>query len=112
MAVKKHSPPELKLVKAPETQKRVRVRNRTAWCLQHTKPLQALGQQPLIDEELEVLTSTGRSNAAMRRRELVLMGYVEDTGNTKRTTHGRPAKVWRITVKGLEKLQSLKGVKE
>ena len=46
------------------------------------------------DEELERRLSMRHQTVSARRRELVLMGRVKDSGVKRRTTSGRKAVVW------------------
>jgi hypothetical protein len=46
------------------------------------------------DEELERKLSMRHQTVSARRRELVLMGMVKDSGVKRRTTSGRKAVVW------------------
>ena len=48
------------------------------------------------DEEIEDATGLKHQTASARRRELVLKGLVEHTGEYRRTRSGRRAKVWRV----------------
>lgn len=49
----------------------------------------------LTDDEIEVLTRLKHQTASARRRELVLLGLVVDSGHRRPTRSGRPATVWR-----------------
>lgn len=51
----------------------------------------------MTDEELERVLDLRHQTASARRRELVLMGRVKDTGRRRTTTSGRTATVWEAT---------------
>lgn len=48
------------------------------------------------DEEMQINLDMGANTQRPRRRELELMGKIEDSGNTRPTKSGREAVVWRI----------------
>ena len=52
------------------------------------------GLQGCTDDELEILLEMRHQTASARRRELALMGLVEDSGRRRRTRSGRKACVW------------------
>ena len=47
------------------------------------------------DEEIELRTGLKHQTASARRRELVISGLVEDSGERRLTTSGRKAIVWK-----------------
>lgn len=47
------------------------------------------------DDEIEMLLGLRHQTASARRRELVLLGAVEDSGERRVTSSGRMAIVWR-----------------
>jgi len=49
----------------------------------------------LTDEEIEHTLNLKHQTASARRRELVLGGLIHDSGQTRKTTSGREATVWR-----------------
>jgi hypothetical protein len=55
------------------------------------------GQLGATDDELERLTGMLHQSASARRRELVQMGWVEDSGARRQTRSGRNAAVWVLT---------------
>lgn len=59
----------------------------------------------LTDEEGQQLTGLHPNSYTARRLELVTAGYVEDTGDTRPTTHGARAVVWLPTLEGLAALE-------
>jgi hypothetical protein len=52
-------------------------------------------QGPLTDEQMQVGLAMNPSTQRPRRVELVKLGFVEDTGTTRKTTSGRKAAIWR-----------------
>jgi hypothetical protein len=52
------------------------------------------------DDEIEVGLGYPHQTASARRRELVLLGLVRDSGLRRLTRHGRAAKVWVIGLGG------------
>ena len=48
------------------------------------------------DESLMVLTKLAPNTLRPRRRELQLMGLVEDSGTTRAVASGKQAVVWRV----------------
>lgn len=57
--------------------------------------IRAAGPRGLCDHELESVTGLMHQTASARRRELVLAGLVEDSGERRLTPSGRKAKAWR-----------------
>ena len=53
----------------------------------------------LTDEEIRDFTLQKESTERPRRRELVIMGKVRDSGRKRRTASGSPATVWEIVEK-------------
>lgn len=53
------------------------------------------------DEEMESLLGMKHQTVSARRRELVLRGLVEPSGNRRKTSSGRSATVWQVTALGL-----------
>src|SRR5262245_32382047 len=51
--------------------------------------------QPMTDDELEQRTGYRHQTVSARRRELVLLGFVEDSQRRALTRSGRSATVWR-----------------
>jgi len=51
---------------------------------------------PSTDEEIEDATTMRHQTASARRRALVLKGLVLDSGETRETSSGRKATVWRL----------------
>ena len=49
----------------------------------------------VTDDDLERLTDLRHQTVSARRRELVLAGFVYDTGERRRTSSGRLAAVWK-----------------
>lgn len=60
-----------------------------------------LGQ---TDEEVQESTKLGGNCERPRRRELVVLGYIRDSGWTRPTASGRQATVWVVTNAGLDAL--------
>jgi hypothetical protein len=56
----------------------------------------------MTHDELEDYFQTTRSTPRARCAELVDMGYVEDTGKTRKNRYGKQAIVWRITDPGID----------
>jgi hypothetical protein len=52
------------------------------------------------DDELVPITGLLADSAGKRRIELVRLGYVIDTGDTRTTRRGGTARVWQITTAG------------
>lgn len=52
------------------------------------------GGHGMTDKELEAKTNLGHETASARRRELVLLGLVRDSGQKRKTPSGRNAVVW------------------
>lgn len=48
------------------------------------------------DEEMQIKLDMGANTQRPRRRELELMGRVEDSGKTRQTKSGREAVIWRF----------------
>ena len=62
--------------------------------------LDALRGGPLTDEEGQRLLGMGGNTYRPRRVNLVTLGFVEDSGQTRKTSSARHATVWRITDAG------------
>ncbi len=56
--------------------------------------LEAIRQQARTDEELQRDLGMAANTERPRRRELALLGLIEDTGKRRRTRSGRHAIVW------------------
>lgn len=54
------------------------------------------GEIGLTDDEIEVVTGLKHQTASARRRELVLLSQVVDSGERRKTRSGRLATVWRV----------------
>lgn len=54
----------------------------------------------LTDEEVEGITGMRHQSASARRRELVLKGWLRDSGRTRMNNSGRPAIVWELEPAG------------
>lgn len=48
----------------------------------------------LTDEQIEVATGWRHQTVSARRRELVIGGFVEDSGLRRKTSSGREAAIW------------------
>lgn len=59
--------------------------------------LVALGPKGATDDELEQLTELKHQTVSARRRELVIDGYVRDSGETREVRSGRQATIWVVT---------------
>ncbi|MBD3262492.1 MAG: hypothetical protein GF334_12640, partial [Candidatus Altiarchaeales archaeon] len=59
--------------------------------------LVALGTKGATDDELEQLTELKHQTVSARRRELVIDGYVRDSGETRASRSGRQATIWVVT---------------
>ena len=73
---------------------------KTATSPLHQRVLQAFreaGGSGLTDDELSTRTGLLRISAGARRNELVECGELVDTGETRSTSSGRPAKVWTLS---------------
>lgn len=99
----------------PATLKLVRPDGRTSggrkvvrYGKQHKPVVRALAPGGLTDEELAIRGNLTPSHARGRRSELVRLGFVEDTGTTRKTTTGRNAAVWRLTTAGRRKANQLR----
>lgn len=68
--------------------------------------LQALATQAATDEEGQSLTHMGGNTYRPRRVNLVTLGFVADSGETRRTSSKRAATVWSITDQGRAFLES------
>lgn len=55
----------------------------------------ARGDEGATDDEIEVATGLRHQTASARRRELVLLNRLDDTGRRRTTRSGRSAAVWR-----------------
>ena len=55
---------------------------------------QILNRGGLIDDEIEVILAMRHQTVSARRRELVLLGLVGDSGKKRRTRSSRFAVVW------------------
>lgn len=68
---------------------------------------------PMHDEKLEVRYSQqprqSESGLRTRRRELVDLGLLRDSGSTSLTVHGRKTVVWQLTDQGHQQAQALAG---
>lgn len=71
------------------------------------KALAGAGRGGLTDAELSGVTGQGQTQSRGRRQELLLLGYVEDSGTTRKTHSGRAATVWRLTKAGVKKAQQI-----
>lgn len=58
--------------------------------------LKAVGLHGATDYEIGVALSILRTSAGKRRKELLEMGHVEDSGERRQTDSGSTAIVWRI----------------
>ncbi len=56
--------------------------------------IEAQGEKGATDDEIEVALGFPHQSASARRRELVLLGLVKDSGVRRKTRNGRWAKVW------------------
>lgn len=52
--------------------------------------------RPSTDDEVEDILGLRHQTASARRRELVLLGLVKDSGERRFTSSGRKATVWRV----------------
>ena len=89
----------------------MKTRERNVFGSSHPKFLLALAraQAGLTSEELALIVKAKGADARGRCRELVLMGYVENSGKTRRTSSGRHAIVWRCTAAGVKKSKGVRG---
>jgi hypothetical protein len=62
----------------------------------HKLILAHLKDNPSTDEEIMSALDMNGNTERPRRRELELMGKIEDSGKTRLTRSGRTAVVWRI----------------
>jgi predicted ArsR family transcriptional regulator len=86
--------------------------DRNVFQSRHPKFLAALvraGANGLTAEELARIVKAKDADARGRCRELVVMGYAENSGSTRLTTSGRRASVWRVTRSGKLKALQLRG---
>jgi len=51
---------------------------------------------PSTDDELEAATGWRHQTVSARRRELVMLGLVVDSGKRRETSSGRAATVWEV----------------
>jgi hypothetical protein len=65
--------------------------------------LMAIAETPRTDDELVQIRGTG-VKAGVRRAELVAQGWVEDSGERRRTRNDCMAIVWRLTERGRKEL--------
>lgn len=61
------------------------------------RTVRAAGSDGATDDEIERRTGLRHQTASARRRELVLQGFLRDSGRTRATSSGRSAKVWVTT---------------
>ena len=61
----------------------------------------ASGKHGMTDQEIQTALHLDPSSERPRRVELVEAGMIEDSGETRSTTSGRSAVVWRIKTKQL-----------
>jgi hypothetical protein len=52
------------------------------------------GSAGVTDDMIELALGLRHQSASARRRELVLDGFIGDSGRTKKTSSGRPAVLW------------------
>ena len=57
------------------------------------------GDRGATDDEIERKLWMRHQTVSARRRELVLMGLVKESGETRATSSGRKANVWVVTCK-------------
>ena len=90
--------------------KQVYVPDRTKFLPLHKPVLLAIARAKygLTDLELQGITRKGAANARGRRHELVVMRFVEDSGDTRKSPTGRNATVWILTEKGRELVNQLR----
>ena len=70
--------------------------------------LEALACRPMSDEQLELYLGCERTRTSRpRRRELELLGLVEDSGERITGIGGTHVCVWRLTAAGIEKAKEL-----
>jgi hypothetical protein len=55
-----------------------------------------LASAPSTDDELEAATGWRHQTVSARRRELVMLGLVVDSGKRRETSSGRAATVWEV----------------
>lgn len=65
------------------------------------RELKAAGENGLTDFELADRMDRQQTSAGKRRQELQLLGLVEYAGVHRPAPSGSPARVWRITPKGV-----------
>ncbi len=58
------------------------------------------GAEGATDDEIEAALGLRHQTASARRRELVLLGWVTDSGTRRRTRSGRTATVWILAEEG------------
>lgn len=63
----------------------------------HRQILDHLKHHPSTDEEMMAALDMGGNTERPRRRELELMGKIENSGIMRQTKSGREAVVWRLT---------------
>ena len=87
------------------------VRQLKGWKPHHTRFLLALCAVAggLTDLELMMKLGTSPSNTRGRRGELVDLGYLEDSGTTRKAPSGVAAIVWHVTRLGASRARLLKG---
>lgn len=106
-AAEKKEVPKLRVFQ-PE-KKKVRIRDRNKYILGHDPFLLKLMERRdgLTDEELSIVVGKGAVDTRGRRKELVNMGLVIDSGAYRPSSAGRKARVWRLTESGIVKAQEI-----
>lgn len=61
---------------------------------------------PMTDDEMERYLRRSHQSVSACRNRLVADGWVEKTGQRRRTQHGNPAAVWRISAAGRAALEA------
>ncbi|MBO0864839.1 MAG: helix-turn-helix transcriptional regulator [Mycobacterium sp.] len=62
------------------------------------RAIQTAGDRGRTDDELEQLLGLRHQTVSARRRELVLLDLIEDSGDRRRTSSGRGAIVWKAKI--------------
>ena len=60
------------------------------------KILNALSHGPLIDQEIEAVTSLTGNSLRFRRHELIKSGKMQPYPGKRKTRAGRPAQLWVV----------------
>jgi hypothetical protein len=92
-----YEPPEPPAQRHSQTSKAAAAQIKKAIGPLHKLILAHLKDKPSTDEEIMSALDMNGNTERPRRRELELMGKIEDSGKTRRTKSGRDAVIWRLT---------------